>query len=181
MLPRLVQVRGFEDADDIASVLHARVARATARPAGSGRTRTRTPPRFIVGLIPNADGPMDAEMRQALEERRDLIEQRVTTLIDGALTDREPWTMQLGLMPVEEKKQGTWLRAARTVVAYRDRYQITDDQAPLGPDPDSQNVKQRIDAARARAALVQARRIADMHVPPDAQPPTATMQRGLGF
>jgi hypothetical protein len=39
LLPRLVGARGFGDADDIASVLHYRVARATARPAGSGRTR----------------------------------------------------------------------------------------------------------------------------------------------
>ncbi len=59
LLPRLVSIRGFEDADDIASVLHSRVARATARPAGSGRTRK--PPRFIVGLIPNADGFVPGE------------------------------------------------------------------------------------------------------------------------
>lgn len=39
LMPRLVHVRGFEDAEDIASVLHWRVARAASRPAGSGRTR----------------------------------------------------------------------------------------------------------------------------------------------
>lgn len=36
LLPRLVAARGFIDADDIAAVLHYRVERATARPAGSG-------------------------------------------------------------------------------------------------------------------------------------------------
>ena len=36
------------------------------------------------------------------------------------------------------------------VAAYRDRYQITDD-APLGTPPES--AAQKIDAARARAAL----------------------------
>ncbi|QKT08004.1 hypothetical protein HUN08_13035 [Gordonia sp. X0973] len=37
LLPRLIAARGFNDADDIAAVIHYRVARATARPAGSGR------------------------------------------------------------------------------------------------------------------------------------------------
>ncbi len=179
LLPRLVSIRGFEDADDIASVLHSRVARATARPAGSGRTRK--PPRFIVGLVPNADGPMDAEMRQALTERRNLIEQRAATLLNGALADEEAWTTQLGTKPDEQKKQAAWLRAARTVVAYRDRYQITDDHDALGPAPADQNVKQKIDAARARAALAQARKTAEPHVSVGVRNPTATVQPGLGF
>ena len=74
LMPRLIAARSLDDAEDIASVLHARVARSTARPAGSGRTRR--PARFIVGLLPEASGPMADEMRHALDERRDLIEQR---------------------------------------------------------------------------------------------------------
>src|SRR5699024_4088472 len=62
LFPRLVAARGFADADDIASVLHYRVARATAHPAGSGRTRKT--PRLIAGLIPSVDGPM-AEIGRA--------------------------------------------------------------------------------------------------------------------
>ncbi|MDN6024984.1 ATP-dependent DNA helicase [Bifidobacterium mongoliense] len=155
LLPRLVNVRGFEDAGDIASVLHARLARATARPAGSGRTSR--PPRLIAGLIPAASGPMNPEMRQALDERQDLIEQRAATLLDKAIANREPWTARLGPKPVEPRKQAAWLATARPVVAYRDRYQITDDQHPLGPGPEDSSVKQKIDAARARAALDRAR------------------------
>jgi len=74
LLPRLVAARSLDDADDIASVLHTRVARATARPAGSGRTRKR--PMLIVGLIPHAGGQMTDDVRQALDERRELIEAR---------------------------------------------------------------------------------------------------------
>ncbi|WP_415853453.1 MobF family relaxase, partial [Sinomonas sp. G460-2] len=66
LLPRLVHARGFEGADDIAAVLRHRVALATARTAGSGRTRKA--PRLIAGLIPQAGGPMDEEMRRALDE-----------------------------------------------------------------------------------------------------------------
>lgn len=86
---------------------------------------------------------MSPEMRQALTERRELIEQRADALLDGALADHAPWTAQLGQIPTEARKQAAWLRAARTVVAYRDRYQITDDRTTLGSDPDSQNVKQK--------------------------------------
>lgn len=129
--------------------LHARVARATARPAGSGRTRK--PPRLIVGLIPHAGGQMTEDMRQALDERRELIEARADAVLRGALADEEPWTADLGTAPRGEKQQAAWWRAARTVAAYRDRYGITDDRTPLGPTPES--TSQKIDAIRARAAL----------------------------
>lgn len=177
LLPRLIAARSLDDTEDIASVLHARVARATARPAGSGRTRR--PPRLIAGLIPHAAGAMTDELRQALNERRDLIEQRATALLDGALADHAPWTAQLGPMPTDPKKQAAWIKAARTVAAYRDRHQITDDQAPLGPEP--QNTRQRIDAARARTALRHARYLTDDQATVEAQRPTAVPQRGLSI
>jgi hypothetical protein len=170
LLPRLVSVRGFEDADDIASVLHARLARATSRPAGSGRTRR--PPRLIVGLIPIADGPMNPQMRQALTERQTLIEQRATTLLDEAIVNREPWTTQLGPKPDDPRKQAAWHRAAIVVTAYRDRYQITDGHDPLGPGSADNSVRQKIDMTRARTALngVQAIKNAESfkYIRPDA-------------
>jgi hypothetical protein len=86
LTPRLVAARGFEDADDIASDLHHRLARATARPAGSGRTRKA--PRLISGLIPEATGPISTETKKALTERRELIQQRVDAVLDQALSER---------------------------------------------------------------------------------------------
>ena len=154
LFPRLVAARGFEDADDIASVLHHRLARATARPAKSGRTRKA--PRLIAGLIPSADGPMADDMRHALDERRQLIEHRSTTVLDSALTDQEPWTASLGPEPEVEKEAKAWRRNARVVAAYRDRYQITSSR-PLGPEPEI--AAQKIDHARADAALFRARAI----------------------
>lgn len=87
LLPRLVQARAFTDVDDIAAVLHYRLTRATARPAGSGRARKA--PRLIAGLIPEAAGTMSAELRQALTERRHLIETRADALLDAALTEHQ--------------------------------------------------------------------------------------------
>ncbi len=153
LLPKLVAARGLGDADDLASVLHARVARATVRPVGSGRTRK--PPRLIVGLIPHAGGQMAEDMRQALDERRELIEARANAILRTALTEKEPWTASLGQAPKDKKQQAAWWRAARTIAAYRDRYGITDDRTPFGPDPES--TSQKIDAIRSRAALNRAR------------------------
>ncbi|MDS2172376.1 MobF family relaxase [Nesterenkonia sp. CL21] len=155
LLPRLVAARGFDDAEDIASVLHYRVARATARPAGSGRTRKA--PRLIAGLIPSADGQMADDMRQTLDERRRLIEARATVVLDTARKAGEAWTKPLGTPPSDPRRTAIWRRHALTVAAYRDRYGIT-DAAPLGPAPDS--TAERIDAARARTALDRASRLA---------------------
>ncbi|MGN6161387.1 MAG: MobF family relaxase, partial [Marmoricola sp.] len=148
LLPRLVQARGFEDADDIASVIHHRLARATARPAGSGRTRK--PARLIAGLIPHADGPMSQDMRDALDERRHLIEARADAFLDTAIQDNKPWTRTLGAIPRDAHGQRLWRQRARVIAAYRDRYAIADTTA-LGITPDA--TAQKIDRARAEAAL----------------------------
>ena len=169
LLPRLITARGLDDADDIASVIHARLTRATARPVRSGRTRR--PARLIAGLIPHAGGPMAEDMRQALDERRDIIEQRADTVLLGALTDKEAWTAKLGQEPRDKKQREAWWRAARTIAAYRDRYQITDDRSPLGPEPAS--TSQKIDAIRAGAALSRALSLAQGT--PDESPRKATL------
>ena len=154
LLPRLVAARGFGDADDIAAVLHYRVERATARPAGSGRTRK--PSRLIAGLIPQAHGVIDAEMRKALDEREELIEARADAALEAALTENAPWTKALGAQPDDRRRAAAWRKAARIVAAYRDRYRITDD-APLGAPPES--AAQKIDAARARSAFDKVRQL----------------------
>ncbi|MBP2407783.1 MobF family relaxase [Brachybacterium fresconis] len=148
LLPRLVRARGFEDADDVASVIHHRLARATARPAGSGRNRKA--PRLIAGLIPHADGPMSRDMRDALDERHRLIEARADAVLATALQDNAPWTGALGPMPNDAPGKRLWRRRARVIAAYRDRYTIT-DTTPVGASPDS--VAQKIDRARAETAL----------------------------
>lgn len=152
LLPRLVRARAFGDADDIAAVLHYRVAKATTRPAGSGRTRKA--PRLIAGLIPEAGGEMSGEMRQALTERQSLIEARASVLLDTALGDGQSWAARLSAPPKDAKAAAAWRRHLLTVAAYRDRYGIA-DSAPLGAPAESD--VQKIDAARARVALDRAR------------------------
>ncbi|WP_153504958.1 MobF family relaxase [Cumulibacter manganitolerans] len=157
LLPRLVRSRGFTDADDIAAVLHYRVAKASEGPAGSGRARKT--PKLIAGLIPEATGTMSPELRQALTERRDLIEARAVALLDTALTEDQDWTKLLGSAPKQARAAAAWRYAARAVAAYRGRYGITGN-APLGMTP-PESEAQKIDAARARAALNRARSLTD--------------------
>ncbi|MGO3778002.1 MAG: MobF family relaxase [Canibacter sp.] len=148
LLPRLVRAREFNDADDIAAVLRHRVAAATARAAGSGRSRKA--PRLIAGLIPEATGTMSDEMRIALEERQTLMEERADAALDRDLTAGVPWVVGLGTESVDSRAPATWRRSARIIAAYRDRYQISTDDA-LGAPPATS--AQRIDRARAETAL----------------------------
>lgn len=152
LLPRLVSARGFGDADDVAAVLRHRVAAATARTAGSGRNRKAA--RLIVGLIPEATGPMADDMRCALDERRDLIEKRADAVLDAAIAESAQWVAALGEEPTETRRATDWRRAARVIAAYRDRHGLQSPQA-LG-DP-AEGEAQRIERMRAAAALGQLR------------------------
>ncbi|WP_201023746.1 hypothetical protein [Leucobacter sp. G161] len=148
LLPRLVRARGFDDADDIAAVLRHRVAAATARAVGSGRSRMA--PRLIAGLIPEAASDMSGEMHAALEERRSLIEERADAVLDRDISAGATWVQDIGAMPEEPRHAATWRRSARVAAAYRDRYTITTETA-LGAPPET--TTQKIDRARAEAAL----------------------------
>jgi len=157
VLPRAVAARGFEDAQDIAAVLRARVASVVSRDSGAGRTRRS--PRLVAGLIPRALGSMDATMRQALVERADLIESRAAAVLDQALLAGDPWTRALGVAP-RGAGNVAWRQNGCAVAAYRDRYAIIGAN-PLGAVP--QLTAQKLDASRAHAALVRAQRLADGH------------------
>ncbi len=154
LLPRLGRARGFGDADDIAAVIRHRLIAATARPAGSGRTRK--PARLIAGLVPEAMGSVADDMRQALDERHGLITQRADAVIDKAIADGAQWIAQLGEPPAAASRREGWRLATRTIAAYRDRYSVA-TPSPLGLRPEA--TAQRIDHSRAEAALTEIRRM----------------------
>jgi hypothetical protein len=175
VLPVLVARRGLDDADDPAAVLHHRLATATPGPARSdGLTIHRRPPSRIVGLIPEAVGPMTDEYRQALQERAALIERRVTDLVQRATRDHEPWLSALGPRPSDIDARHTWQAAVHLIAAYRDRYGIT-SRTPLGNDPVSTDA-QAVDAARVAAALRRATRPPTVHA---RRPDVRHQERGI--
>lgn len=145
LLPAAVTRYGLGDADDIAAVLRHRVALAITKPHGQRAPR----PRLIVGLIPEALGTMAPDMRHALDERRNLIEQRARALAENAIRAKAPWVRRLGEAPSDRHERTRWEQAIVTIAAYRDRYCITSPK-PLGGDPTTD--AQRLDRARAVAA-----------------------------
>jgi conjugative relaxase-like TrwC/TraI family protein len=154
LLQRIIAARGFEDVQDLAAVLHSRIASVIARDPGAGRLGRE--PAMVVGLIPPAVGPMEPDMRRALDERSDMMEARASAVLDAALLVGVPWTRVLGSMP-RRSAAAEWRQCACTVAAYRDRYGVVSARA-LGPPPRS--VAQELDATRARAALRAAQRLA---------------------
>lgn len=153
LLPALIAERPIDGTADVAAVLRHRLERATTSQTGASQKRA---PRLVAGLIPRAVGVTDPDMRRGLTERERLITERAQHLAQTALTEQHPWTAALG-EPPSGRTKAVWLRQAETIAAYRDKYQITDPR-PLGGEPTT--VTQRIDAARANAALERARTLA---------------------
>ena len=127
--PTLVALRSLDEAEDPASVMHARV-QAWANTAGSKR---RTSTGFVAGIIPRAVGVTDPDMVRALDERAVAMQDRARKLAARAIEHRETWVLRLGAPPADRVKHERWLKAVSTVAAYRERWNIADDRRPLGP------------------------------------------------
>ncbi|QXE29460.1 MobF family relaxase [Microbacterium paraoxydans] len=174
LLPRLVQARGFGDADNIAAVIRHRVAAVTARAVGSSRRHSA--PRLITGLIPEATGAMSEEMQRALSERAGLMEARADAVLTAAIAQSAPWIVALAAEPADPRGARHWRRAARVVAAYRDRYQVTSNAALGAP---SDGAVQKIDRVRAVAALLEIENLGRLR--PAAKPTASLQARGLGL
>jgi conjugative relaxase-like TrwC/TraI family protein len=152
LVPALVAQRSLEDADDVGAVLTSRLRRA-ARPERGKRPRE---PKYIVGLIPVADGAMSQEMSTALVARQALMESRAMAFAMQAVEADETWLKRLGTPPVTDIARGRWLKHVRTVAAYRDRYQV--DTSSVLDEPRSE--AQKLDVVQAQQAICRARVIA---------------------
>ncbi|MBU1250537.1 MAG: hypothetical protein KJ659_01770 [Actinobacteria bacterium] len=141
LLPRIIRAGGLEDVEDLGSLLRFRIQKVTASyPASS-----RQAPGQIVGLVPRATGIADPVMRQALEEREQLMQHRLDALTQAALEHAEPWVTALDIADPAERQS-----MVQVVVAYRDRWGIT-STSPLGPVPADD--AQRIDYERTRTTF----------------------------
>lgn len=108
-------------------------------------------PAWVVASVPE-------ELVAEFSSRSRRIEVEKDALLDTPLTEKQTWARALGAPPKDAKIAATWRRPARIVAAYRDRYGIT-DPTPLGTSA-AEDDAQKIDAARAKAALDRARSLA---------------------
>src|SRR5690606_24143391 len=88
--------------------------------------------------------------RQAIDQRKELIESRARALLDVGIGGGAAWTNRLGEPPQDPAQREQWARAATSVAAYRDRYTITSDLPLAGGAADD---AQRADRRRAQIAL----------------------------
>lgn len=146
LVPRVVVCHGLDDADDIAAVLRYRIDKLAATPPRGCHLR----PRLIGGLIPEPLGAMSSDDRQAIDERKVLIESRARALVERAVAGQRAWARRLGPRPFDASSGEAWLDSATTVAAYRDRYKIASD-LPVGGG--TKNDAQRADRQRALTAL----------------------------
>lgn len=150
----LVAQHSLEGAADIAAVLRYRLDKAAGQAARPARGRK---PRLIAGLIPEPLGPMPDEDRQAIDQRKRLIEERARALAEQAIETSAPWLRRLGRSGVTADERERWIAALTTVAAYRDRYQITSNM-PLGGGQTTE--AQSADRQRAAHAAREATAIA---------------------
>ena len=140
LLPRITRAGGLDGVEDLGSLLRYRVQKVAATYQPSARRVS-----LIAGLVPRATGITDPAMRQALQEREQLMQQRLDALTTTAIERPEPW-----MSIVDGLDPDARATAVRVVAAYRDRWGIT-STSPLGPVPDDD--AKRIDYERARGLL----------------------------
>jgi len=83
------------------------------------RVTSRTPTRqhMLAGLIPEPGIPMDADLRKALNARRDAIEKRVTILTRQTISNQPAWLQELGSQPDDKASHANWAQALRVAVS----------------------------------------------------------------
>lgn len=150
LLPQVVRQHQLDDAEDLAAVIHHRLG------VVAGASVRLRPDRSICGLLAEAREPMAEEMREALDQRRRLIEARVDGLVQEAVRSRASWLSRLG-SPSDLMTQREWQQAVTVFAAYRDRYGVNTAD-PLGPAPSAR--AQRADRAVAADALRRAESLA---------------------
>jgi hypothetical protein len=164
--PELVAARGFDGAEDPASVVNERVRR-WAETAGSNR---RPGVKLVAGLIPRALGVTDPDMARALDERENTMQRRARELAERAVAEGQAWVSSLGVPPTDPIERARWMRAVTTVAAYRERWNIPVGHIPLGPDNAIEPVEALRDRTRARAATKLAIRLSGSVAMPRAEP-----------
>jgi len=134
-----VQLRGLEDAGDIAAVLHWRLRRAESA------ARVVLGPTFAE-LTPTYGGDLDAVMAEVATA----MDARMTALAEVVASDAPTWAAELGSRPAGDA--GTWAAGAGLLAGYREAFGWDDPTDALGPRPPAARVDAR--AWWDRAALV---------------------------
>jgi hypothetical protein len=149
-------------AHDIAAVLHHRVTawHDHTQPSQGGRVEP------LIGGIITPAGPLGddipVDQRAAIEQVEALITSRIDTVTRQLVADPPTWLLRaLGRPPADPRRRDTWINAAGTIAAYRDRYSVPEHGHPLGEADPADPAQRR----NRDLALLAARQVRDLNTP----------------
>jgi hypothetical protein len=119
-LPMLVMGRSFDDAEDVADVLHYRIDRYVTGVGYSGATANE----LVAGIFPRPTGISDFDVLLALSDRADAIEQRARELATIAIERGDAWVQDFGKAPDTNELYEQWVLEVAIGAAYLDRWGI---------------------------------------------------------
>jgi conjugative relaxase-like TrwC/TraI family protein len=154
-LSTLVAGRSFDDAEDIASVLHHRIDRYVT---DMGYPTPRVS-ELVAGVFPRANAITDPDTVVALSDRANAIERRAYELASLAIARGDTWVEDFGGPPESPELYEEWVLEVASGAAYRERWSIDDpgtifDGVLVGLDRDTQRSRVFDAAQRARALTV---------------------------
>jgi hypothetical protein len=154
-LPMLVTGRSFENADDVASVLHYRIDRYMS---GVGYP---SPPasELVAGIFPRPAEISDPDVVLALLDRADAIAQRARELAMIAIERGNPWVQDFGDAPETGQLYEQWTLEVAAGAAYFDRWMIDKpgtiaDDAIVSLEQETQRIRVLDAVQRARVLAV---------------------------
>jgi hypothetical protein len=153
-LPMLVTGRSFDDADDVASVLHHRVDRYVT---GVGYPSPRAS-ELVAGIFPRPSGIVDPDVALALDDRADAIELRARELAIIAIERSDSWVQDFGDAPETGQLYEQWTLEVAAGAAYFDRWLI--DKLGTIADDSIGNIEQETQRNRVLGAAQRARVLA---------------------
>jgi hypothetical protein len=167
LLSSIVNARELRTARSVSEVLAWRIGRHLAAQSADG-SADATPSTAVSRLLPWVAGPpifaTDAPpLARYLREASDLISARVGELTDTAVRHRPAWMNLLGQAPDNPAQAQEWLRDVAVIAAYRDQFNVADEdpRQVLGPCPEPGHARY-VAHRHAAESVLSARRLSGL-------------------
>jgi conjugative relaxase-like TrwC/TraI family protein len=154
-LALLVTGRSFDDAEDVASVLHYRIERYVSEVGYPSSPASE----LVAGIFPRPSGITDPDVVPALKNRADAINQRARELATIAIERGDAWVQDFGQTPDTGELYERWVLEVVAGAAYLERWGIDNpdtiiDEALVSHEQGAQRGRVLAGAQRARSLVV---------------------------